>query len=86
MRCLCLSFPVPLLVCACNASQCQALAEGVLYADSVLGAGAVTQCDEPSQAQIDETHARFVDALQATFEQHKHLLGPAWARKTLQIV
>ena len=49
-------------------------------------AAAVTQCDEPSQAQIDETHARFVEALQVTFEQHKHILGPAWAQKKLHIV
>ena len=47
---------------------------------------AVTQCDEPTQAQIDETHARFVEAVQVTFEQHKHILGPAWAAKKLLIV
>ena len=48
--------------------------------------GAVTQCDEPTQAQIDETHARVVEAVQVTFEQHKHILGPAWAAKKLLIV
>ena len=52
---------------------------------AVRGA-AVTQCDEPTQAQIDETHARFVEAVQVTFEQHKHILGPAWAAKKLLVV
>ncbi|KAK9827733.1 hypothetical protein WJX81_007274 [Elliptochloris bilobata] len=47
---------------------------------------AVTQCDEPTQAQIDETHARFVEVMQATFEQHKHILGPAWVAKKLLVV
>ncbi len=47
---------------------------------------AVTQCDEPSQAQIDETHARFVEAVRVTFDQHKHILGPLWASKQLLIV
>ena len=52
----------------------------------VFWLAAVTQCDEPTQEQIDETHARFVEAVQVTFEQHKHIIGPAWAAKKLLVV
>ena len=46
----------------------------------------MVQCDAPSQAQVAETHARFVAALVALFDAHKHLMGPEWANRTLEIV
>jgi len=33
-----------------------------------------------------ETHARFVAALVGLFDAHKHLMGPAWAARTLEVV
>lgn len=48
--------------------------------------GAVVQCDAPSDAQVAEVHARFVAALIALFDTHKHLMGPAWAKRTLEVV
>jgi len=47
---------------------------------------AVEQCDAPSEAQVAETHARFVAALVGLFDAHKHLMGPAWAARTLEVV
>jgi len=46
----------------------------------------VKQCDSPDQATIDGLHARFTTALVALFDQHKHLLGPEWAAKELEVV
>ena len=46
----------------------------------------MVQCDAPSDAQVAEVHARFVAALIALFDAHKHLMGPAWAKRTLEIV
>jgi len=46
----------------------------------------VARCADPDQATIDAVHARFTDALVALFDQHKHLLGPEWAAKELEVV
>jgi len=46
----------------------------------------VVQCDAPDQAAIDALHARFTAALVSLFDQHKHLLGPEWVAKTLEVV
>ena len=46
----------------------------------------VKQTDAPSQALIDATHAEFVDKLRAAFDGHKHLAGPAYAKKELEVV
>ena len=46
----------------------------------------VTQEDNPSQATIDAVHARFVASLRAAFDDHKHLAGPADAKKELEVV
>ena len=56
-----------------------------LHAFACVG-GAVVQCDAPSDAQVAEVHARFVAALVALFDAHKHLMGPAWVNRTLEIV
>ena len=62
--------------CVCN----------TIYSIPVCVGGAVVQCDAPSDAQVAEVHARFVAALIALFDAHKHLMGPAWAKRTLEIV
>ena len=46
----------------------------------------VAQCDDPSQAEVDALHARFTAALTALFDEHKHLLGPEWEAKALEVV
>jgi diacylglycerol O-acyltransferase 2, plant len=46
----------------------------------------VTQDDNPSAETVDEVHARFVASLQAAFDGHKHLAGPAYAKKELEVV
>lgn len=46
----------------------------------------VTREDDPSQATIDAVHAQFVKNLTAAFDGHKHLAGPAYAKKELEIV
>lgn len=46
---------------------------------------AVTQCDNPTQEQVDETHARFCAQLTEMFDSHKHLM-PGWEGKKLRIV
>lgn len=45
---------------------------------------AVTQTAHPSQEEIDALHARFVAAVKALFDEHKHLIG--WEAKELTIV
>ena len=46
----------------------------------------VVQADSPDQASIDAYHAQFTAALVGLFDQHKHLLGPEWAGKELEVV
>jgi hypothetical protein len=46
----------------------------------------VAQEDSPDQATIDAVHARFTAALVGLFDQYKHLLGPEWAAKELEVV
>jgi hypothetical protein len=46
----------------------------------------VKQEDSPSQETIDALHAQFSAAIKKLFDDHKHLLGPEWAKKELQIV
>lgn len=48
--------------------------------------GAVKQDDHPSQEAIDALHAQFSAAITKLFDDHKHLLGPDWAKKELRIV
>ena len=47
---------------------------------------AVKQDDHPSQEDIDALHAKFTAAIRKLFDDHKHLLGEAWAKKELKIV
>ncbi len=42
--------------------------------------------DTPSQEQIDKLHTQFTAALKKLFDDNKHLLGPAWAKKQLIII
>lgn len=44
----------------------------------------VKQCDEPTDAQISQTHDQLTSALVGLYDQHKHLLG--WENRPLQIV
>ena len=54
---------------------------------SVVGeAIKVKQESNPSQETIDAVHARFVASLRAAFDGHKHLAGPAYAKKELEVV
>lgn len=46
---------------------------------------AVAQNDHPSQAEVDEVHARFAAAIIDLFNTHKHML-PGWEKKQLTIV
>ncbi|BDA49182.1 Diacylglycerol O-acyltransferase 2 [Coccomyxa sp. Obi] len=46
----------------------------------------VKQEDHPSQEQIDKVHGQFAAEIKKLFDDHKHLLGPHWAQKELQIV
>lgn len=45
----------------------------------------VVQCDNPTQEQVDATHAAFCGAVQELFDAHKHLM-PGWETKKLRIV
>ena len=45
---------------------------------------AVQQCDNPTEAQIRDTHERLVTAVVDLYNQHKHLIG--WEHKTLEVV
>ena len=56
-----------------------------LPAELLLG-DAVKQEDHPSQEQVDKIHKRFAMEIKKLFDDHKHLLGPQWAQKELQIV
>ena len=47
---------------------------------------AVKQDDHPSQEAIDALHAQFTAAIRKLFDDHKHLLGPEWAKKELRIL
>ena len=47
---------------------------------------AVKQDDHPSQEAIDALHTQFTAAIKKLFDDHKHLLGPDWAKKELRIV
>ena len=45
---------------------------------------AVTPNAQPSQEEIDALHTRFVAAVKALFDEHKHLMR--WEAKELTIV
>jgi hypothetical protein len=45
----------------------------------------VEQCEDPTQAQVDELHGRLCAALTTLFDSHKALLGDEWAAKKLVI-
>lgn len=45
---------------------------------------AVTQCDKPSQEEVDRMHAIFMREIMALFDAHKHLL-PGWEAKQLRV-
>ena len=44
----------------------------------------VTKTPNPTPAQVDELHRRFIAALIQLFDKHKHLYG--WANKRLSII
>ena len=46
----------------------------------------VPRIEHPTPADVDDLHARFCAALTALFDGHKHLLGPEWEKKVLEIV
>jgi len=47
---------------------------------------AVQQNDDPTQEQIDKLHAQFTAALKKLFDDNKHILGPVWAKKQLNVI
>lgn len=44
--------------------------------------GAVKQHDNPSQAYVDEIHAKVIKSLVDNYELHRHLL-PGWEERPL---
>jgi len=46
----------------------------------------IQQCDNPTQEQIDQTHALVVSELKRLFDKHKISAGPEWVEKTLTVL